>query len=185
MSDDVGDTSARSRWEEIKARKAVRERPTSVAHLSAREWPRDRSTFNDALKLLGIDDSGQREWVVNHIDPPLRRRLEHVGYDMVFWFPPSREYLAVGQFVDETAYAVPSRWVRDACVYRTRVELPAHEDVDRGWLLPEGKLYRWCSTPIPGTPGRGRPSVGAGRPAAVCSRCFMQLPASGVCDECD
>ena len=184
MSDDVGDTSFSRRWDEIKARKAVRERPTSVAHLSAREWPRDRSTFNDALKSLGIDDAGQREWVVNHVDPTLRLWLEHVGYDMVFWFPPSREYVAVGRYVDETAYAVPSRWVREACIYRTRVELPAHEEVDLGWFRSE-KHYRWRSTPIPGNPGRGRPSVGVGRPAAVCTRCFMQLPASGVCDQCD
>ncbi|MGN7705008.1 hypothetical protein [Cellulosimicrobium sp. 22601] len=162
-------------------------RPSSVSNLGSRY--QDETTFDDAMKRVGIDDVDQRAWVVRHLDLALAPSVTVCGHQIVFWAPSSRDHVAIGMKVWARPDGVVPEghervgWNRLACAYRTRVSFPYRDDVEGDYDFET--VYRWRSVPIPGAPGRGRRAASdTSRPAAVCAGCFMVLPASGACDEC-
>jgi hypothetical protein len=159
-------------------------KPESVAELRPHHSTRvTAETFDDALKVLGIHDLSQRQWVVARLDREIAHAFRIAAYSLQFWFPESKDYLAVGRYVDTGLNRTQNRLVRDACVYRTRITIAEHDIV--GGVFAPSMEYRWRSVPILAPTEQGRRGGAQHRPAPVCDRCFVQLPASGNCDQCD
>lgn len=155
---------------------------------SARRSVAELEGFEDALKKFGINDLWLRQWIIRLIDSesasdrPDAWRAAEIRRAHTYWIPPSGGYLAVGYLAnrdDSVDPPTPAGWRRSAVITRTSVRFPDYREDRWGETV-----YRWETVPFPHGAQTRR---GGRRPAAadaVCPTCFIQVPASGVCDNC-
>ncbi|MFI2362640.1 hypothetical protein [Promicromonospora sp. NPDC019610] len=89
----------------------------STAASVASATPRDvdgPDSFDDALKLFGLDDAWLRGWIVGTLDSLYDRASWESS---VFWIPPYKGYVAVGRPRVRTAY-----------IRRDSIQYPAGDD---------------------------------------------------------
>jgi len=142
----------------------------------------DPDLFDDHLKVFGIHDAGLRSWIVRRIARHLGDVDVQVGEDLVHWRPPSGGYVALGMWQDFaiSGYEIAEGFIRFAAVRRTSLELVNRvayaTGIDHATVVsfPDGygqraeaRRYRTLSQ------------------HATCPTCFTQLPATGLCDDCD
>ncbi|ANC32160.1 hypothetical protein [Isoptericola dokdonensis] len=97
--------------------------------------------------------------------PRMREIAAELDYTRI-WAPQGRSYVAVGHLDG-----------RAAAAYFT------HGHVD---VRVDDATYRREEMPnFTRTSGRGGRVAATERPAAVCPTCAVQLPATGLCDDCD
>lgn len=141
-------------------------------------------TFDDAMKRVGVDDVGQRAWVVSQLDVVVVPALASRAHPVVFWIPPSQEYVAVGVKVETRVGGRELvHWNRLACVYRTRVSFPHRDAIEVDYNFET--VYRWRSARFPGPheegPGPPRNDPRRCAPDASCS--YLPLvPATSATD---
>lgn len=153
----------------------------AVADAPAR-YAEDPGRFDDHLKVFGIHDAGLRSWIVDRI----ANHLHDVGYesrdgDLRHWRPPSGSYVAIGKYQDpvETDTPIAVGFVRFAIVNKASLGLVIRVAY---WTHSDSPVE---TVPFPGY-GGGLTSRRARTPMAsvMCPRCYTQLPATGVCDDC-
>lgn len=132
-------------------------------------WP-----FDLALKAHGIHDLYTRQWVTARI----QKETHHGMSPILYWFPWSRAYLAVGYVVEDAEEMNGLK--RLAFVQRRTIRFEDH--VYEGYA--GSQLYRWRTVPFPDAASPRGFGSSAEESLAVCDSCFLLLPASGVCDNC-
>ncbi|MFS0703626.1 hypothetical protein AB6N23_03815 [Cellulomonas sp. 179-A 9B4 NHS] len=132
-------------------------------------------TLPTCASCRALLDGGRRQTFTS-LEPALeslpvplenRRRVREIAAGLTFtavWIPASRSYVAVAEAPGITAAAYINK---------------GFVDVRR----PGGGYDREL-LPHHGTRGRRGPGAHADAPPRTCPSCHMQLPASGVCDDC-
>src|SRR4051794_15299027 len=88
---------------------------SSVVAATPRD-PGGPETFDDALRLFGLDDAWLRGWIVGTLDS----LYDRTGWESAeFWIPPYKGYVAVGHPRVRTAYVR-----RDSIQYPDRGDWP-------------------------------------------------------------